>query len=448
MNSSLRLILQIVVVAICFAWHNEARAQGVSMNDFKEKLRPYFAEEMITDIEKQLVVQGDYKIWGWDIGDFSADGYADVAFALKAAANKTRTVTVYLFADIDGYLTRVGMFDKRFVELPIEVGVLFEDSLCRIIQKLSADRWQTQSVRFLNGSLCEVDTSSTEQEEFFQKEYYRNYISLYGRDILKKRNAKAKEKPAVDVEFMAIPAYRRGARVYQGYKSTAFAGSIRFVPKGAYWWSGAEDASLAVRAAYNDEYLYVSVTATDDTVITERMPDGVADKIEVWLDCANTDDRYFSDEKQSSLRTVADSGLYAFTFSLGNFADRKPYFNISCTDNLTEQQKAGLEDVRVVAAPQKNGFTLKARIPLKILGIENRLSDSENPSVIGATVVFKDVDNEFRPDEETWIATSNIQEANPSTLGELLFVPAGKMYGQSKNIYAEKIAQELQKSGF
>ncbi|MGA2296817.1 MAG: hypothetical protein ABSG15_04625, partial [FCB group bacterium] len=66
----------------------------------------------------------------------------------------------------------------------------------------------------------------------------------------------------------------------------------------------------------------------------------------------------------------------------------------------------------------------------------------------GCTVIVHDIDNEFRPEEETQIASSAFDSVNPLTYGSLVLLPYDKWYGETINIYTEDIMKYLQELGF
>ena len=72
----------------------------------------------------------------------------------------------------------------------------------------------------------------------------------------------------------------------------------------------------------------------------------------------------------------------------------------------------------------------------------------ESPKEIGFSVIVHDSDNQFRPEEETILATSSFIHDNSDTLGSLLFLPEGKKYGESLNIFSEPFSSYLLELGF
>ena len=108
---------------------------GMTFEELNSKIATYFDEALIKDVQKLLPEGDNYRIWGWDVGDFSNDGYYDLAFAVRKFGVGNRKVDVYLFCDIEGYLVKVGQYEKDFFEIPLEVGIVIKDNVCYITQK-------------------------------------------------------------------------------------------------------------------------------------------------------------------------------------------------------------------------------------------------------------------------------------------------------------------------
>ncbi len=74
--------------------------------------------------------------------------------------------------------------------------------------------------------------------------------------------------------------------------------------------------------------------------------------------------------------------------------------------------------------------------------------DEQSITEFGCTIALYDVDNEFRPDETSVVATSPIQPLNPATYGAIQFIPDGRWYGETVNIYTESVLSTLRELGF
>ena len=84
---------------------------GMQFDELQPKLQPYFADELIGDVRDALPQGADYRIWGWDVGDFTGDGYNDLALSIHVLGTRKRMCQVYLFGDIDGFPREGGQPD-------------------------------------------------------------------------------------------------------------------------------------------------------------------------------------------------------------------------------------------------------------------------------------------------------------------------------------------------
>lgn len=437
----------LVVWTILVAFSPRMQAQsGLTLEQMQEKLQPYFAEELISDLKDQLPRGAQYRIWGWDVGDFTGDGAPDVAMSVRLNNDKGRNVQVYLFADIDGYLTRVGKFPYTFVESPIEVGVLIKDKGCFVIEKAQDFDWTITGYRLDNGSLMVLDSFKTERVRSMTHEAYRNFQNLTGYE--KYRDTRTNDE-LFSSEFLCVPSYPRGKYIYKGFTSDALSNSVKFISKGAFYWTGAEDASFTVRSAHNEQYLYFLIKVTDDRVIAETKEGVPFDKVEVWLDMSNVANRFIKKRaKNESFRTRAEGGIFAFSINPGNFTDKKPSVRASAVDVLSDAQKQALQQVKATATTWEKGYIVKMRVPFQLLGFVGAPIEEGKITEYGCTVVVRDVDNEFRPEEETFLATSKFDNSNPSSYGAMLLLPNALVYGEVRNIYGDAIAERLRDIGF
>ncbi len=424
--------------------------QGIKFGELAQRLDIYFAKELISDIQSQLPQGSDYSIWGWDVGDFSGDGFYDLAFTIKLAAEKRKIVQVYLFVDIEGYLVKVGQFPYQYFELPLEIGVVIRSNACFITRKNEQYNWLIRGYRFDNGSLSLLDEFTTKKEGIFTFDTYKNFQSLVNSVKYYKTNSGEVKFYA---KYMTIPAYHRGRQIYKGYSADVFNNDVDFVHKGAYWWKGDDDASFTVKAVYDEQFLYMTVSINDDNVVIQNCDTCIGDHIRLWLDVLPAlNDKYdrfaIKKDKKLQFRTRAEIGIFAFTIYPGDFLRKKSFVEISTTDDLETFQKIAAKNIKSVASLKDNGFVLKFKIPFSILGFDECPAKSGMTTEFGCTVVFHDFDNQYRPEEETQIATSSFSEFNAATYGSLLFIPDDIWYGESSNIYMDDIVKALIDNGF
>ncbi|MFP4369017.1 MAG: hypothetical protein ACLFR2_05505 [Candidatus Kapaibacterium sp.] len=443
--------LKYIIIVLFVVGSGDALAQsGMKFGEMARKLDPYFDKALILDVKNQLPQGTDYSIWGWDVGDFSGDGYYDVAMTVKFATDKKRIVHVYMFVDIEGYLVNVGTFTYEFIDLPLEIGIIIKNNACLVTKKNKENDWEINGHTFDNGSLVRLDDYRTKQILNLTHERYVNYLELHNTEkYILTRNGMLE----FSADYMVIPSYNRGRKVYKGYNDVAEVSTIEYVHHGAYDWEGFDDCSFKVSSAYDDEYLYMTVEVNDDKIITQKCDTCIADYVDVWLDVFSSpdslSDRFSTKIKDRIIfRSVTDSGLYRFSVYPGDFLEQKPYMKISTTDEMQPYQSAAAKDMKVVTDYTNQGYILKFRIPFIILGFQGNPMKEKYITELGCTVVVNDYDNEFRPEEKTEIASSKFSSMNPSTYGSLMLIPPGKWYGKSSNIYEEEILRYLSEYGF
>ena len=144
----IKYYLATLVVLVASSLHLSAQG-GLSITDVKEKLKAYFADELLADLEKVMPQGAQYRMWGWDVGDFTGDGYNDVALSVYTSGTRKKECTVHMIADVDGFLTDVATFNVPFVDLPLEVGVVIKDTTCFIARKRKSDDWGMKGYRFV-----------------------------------------------------------------------------------------------------------------------------------------------------------------------------------------------------------------------------------------------------------------------------------------------------------
>lgn len=439
----------LIVIFLFFSANGIFAQTGIPFAEFAQKLEYYFDKALIKDVKTQLPESAEYTIWGWDVGDFSGDGFNDLAFSLRMRSERKRVMQVYMFVVIDGYMTLVGNFPYRFVDLPLETGVVIKDNVCYITQKQKLFNWNIKGYRFDNGVLILYDEFVTKKLNRFTHESYKNYNTLRNSERYIKTKTSEEE---FKTEYFTVLSYPRGKQLFKGYSEQAISTEVQFVQKGAYNWKGTDDASFKVKSVHDDEFLYMTVDVVDDVIVTQACDDCPSDYVEMWLDL----NEYGEDESRFSyiqrnnvvIRTDAEEGQFSFIVSPGNFYDTKAFITIRSTDNLDTEQKVAAKTAKAVSILKDNGYMLKFKIPFLLLGFDgNPILDTEAVE-FGCSVIVHDIDNEFRPEEKSEISTSYFSEMNPSTYGTLLLIPEGEWYGKSYNIYKQNILQTISEYGY
>lgn len=439
----------LILTAIFFFSISPIFAQsGMYFSEFCKRLEMYFHPDLVADIHKEMP-PSDFLVWGWDVGDFSGDDNNDVAFSIRRSGQKDKIIDVYLFVDIDGFLTKVGEFQVNYFELPLEVGVAIRHNLCYVTQKFKQFNWDIKSYKFINNVLVSYDIYSTRRIGKITQETCKNFYNL--RNTERYLNT-AKNTTEFWADYLAIPSYSRGRLVYSGFSDEASVNYIEYVPEGAYWLTGASDLSYSVNSVYDDQYLYFSITVQDDYVVTPFCDTCISEGIEIWLDVYDYKD---ASERLATIsnnvplfNNQAKEGIYKFTIRAGDFITRQPTVIMSSSTELTPIQKVASRGINVICDLNEKGYFCILKIPFTALGRTNAPIANSEIVEWGCTVKVIDYDNEFRPEERTVMTTSIFQEDNPSTYGSLLFIPDEKWYGDIHNVLQAKLVNDLKEFGF
>lgn len=435
----------IFIVSFCFIFApRQTQAQaGMKFPEFAEKLEPYFDNALIMDLKKNLP-QTDYSIWGWDVGDFSGDGFYDVAFAVKIRGDKKNRVVIYLFVDVEGYLTQVGEFPYNYVDLPLENGVVIKENTCYLTQKFKQFHWKIKGYTFSYGNLILVDEFETEKISNQTKETYANYKSLISSDkiISNKSN-----KTVRTAEYLNIPSYPRSNKSFYGVSDEISCSKVDYVPKGAFYWEGEKDLSFKASSSYDDKFLYFTIKVTDDKVIPFTYNDTIkGDCVELWI---SPSIYKFKGSKEELLKDKEkEQKIIKFTIFPGDFYEIKPYVEIGTNIDLDPRQRLASQSIKASSNFINDGYVVKFKIPFILLGIDQNFFEKPEMSEIKASIVVNDVDNEFFPEQQTKLASSAFNEKDDRTFSTLLLIPQNMYFGENYNVYLDEVIKQLNQYGF
>jgi hypothetical protein len=421
---------------------------GIKFLEFAKRLEPYYDNSLITDVKNQLPQGDDYTIWGYDVGDFSGDGNNDVAMAVRLAGDNTKNMQVYLFVDIEGYLRKVGQFDYKFLDLPLEIGVVIKRNACYITQKNMQFNWDVDAYVYDNGNITQLDKFTTRKLGNLTFESYKNFKDLRATQkyITTKNNQEVFFR-----DYMMIPSYTRGRTIYKGIQANIFTDYVDYVNEGAFWWKGSKDCSFKISSSYDNEFLYFTIDINDDAIVLQYCDTCIADFIDVWFDVnlyTNGDRFSIKNGDKIDFRSKIDKGIFRISVYPGNFLELEPTVKVSTTDELSNEQKFEAKNIKAISNLKDGGYIIKFRIPLSLLGLDFNFKDKNKIYEIGNTIIVTDYDNEFRPEEKTEIATSVFKVNDPSTYSILLLIPDNMWFGNSSNIFSDEILKNLLENGF
>lgn len=418
----------------------------ITFEKLTELLDPYFAPELIGDVQLALP-KTDFQVWGFGVGDYSGDGYNDLVVSIRMSNDRSREMKIYYFVDIEGILEVVRQENVNFVELPIEVGVTVGDGNAYLMLKREEFNWQMYGWKYRDGVIMLVEEYTTKRNVAITHERWQNYQTLERFDrYMKVRD----ESELFRADFLTVPSYRRGRHISAGYAQTATASMSDYVVRGAYYWSGESDLRVSARSAWDADYLYFNVLVHDDeTVPMTTDVDTIGDRVEIWLDTYGYGDRFTTGARKQQFRDASDTNIYGLSISLGDLVDKDPEVRISTTNLFDPDQTRATSRIRAVASKTDSGWSLKVRIPFALFGYDGPPLTDDQLLEMGATVLVHDIDNQWRPNEETVMATShNFDSTKPTTFGALVLVPTSMHYGASDNIFVDQVRERLQEVGY
>jgi hypothetical protein len=439
----------IIILIFIFSINNLFSQAGSQFYEFAEKLEQYFDKSLITDVKNALPQGSDYLIWGWDVGDFSGDKINDLAFGIVIKGEKKKKVRVYQFVDIDGFLTKVNEIQYDFFELPLEVGLVIKKNVCYITQKSKQFNWKIFGFTYDNGVIMKLDEYETEKFNKITKETYTNFVNL---KCYEKYINTGDGKELFNTDYLTIPSYPRGKKIYKGYASESYSDYTDYASSGAFHWNGEKDLSYSVRSSYDEQFLYFLINVNDESVIPYICDTCNTDAVTLWLDMNQLLEDGIPNSKVENekllIKDKAETGIYKFVVRPGDFKEIKPYLEINTTDKLENFQKLASQSIKVSSNYTKTGYVVKFKIPFQIFGVETNFLEETKINYIGCTISVNDIDNEFRLDEKTILSTSKFIENNPSTFGKLIIVPQNQWFGDSKNIFKDDILKAISDNGF
>ena len=213
-----------------------------------------------------------------------------------------------------------------------------------------------------------------------------------------------------------------------------------------------------MRSVYDNQYLYFTVNVKDDAVVFGRCDTCTADMVHFWFngqmrprnpDTSDSEAKTPKRKKGRKTEYVSpDSSLVTVSVRLGDFAEQRAKHLVQTPKSMDVITKELLTTIKVTANPRENGYVVKARFPLALFGIGALPGDLQQTLSLNCTVMVRDSDNEFRPEEETILSTSPVELFESDSYSTLLLIPRNEWFGKTTNILAEQLVRSLQEAGF
>jgi hypothetical protein len=488
-------------LAICvsyFASTAALRAQGMPLDSVLPRIATELnSTRLANSLTNALPNYANLRVWGLATGDFTNDSLPDLALSLFDPYGPKTEVRVYLFANEGGQsLSKVMERPVTFVESPIEVGLTIDGSVVTIVQKTGDQHWTQLGYTLEFGDLILVDRFETEREDVtadpklkqrsIGHDIYRNYETLRTRENY---TTGASGDEMFRTSYFTLPAYQRLRDIYPGYGTVLSDSTADFVVAGAGLRRDAQDVSIRnVRAAYDDDNIYLSASVRDDYMVGGQPSMQANDRLSLWFDTKYTGDRLNRDRRVLSrqagyptFRDQLDSLVTNLTVAIPKQPGRVTQVTYSSVKGLTALQQEGLKNVRAQMTFDTNrglvqGYTLRLKIPFAFLNLETNpakfyetvattrdnaeatngssartdelLNGTGEVATLGFTAVVYDVDDPQRATESTAQATSTYREGNPATFGTMLLEPSSLYYGEVHPTYLEQVRAGLAAAGY
>jgi hypothetical protein len=440
------IVLVLVLVPFC----QVVAQHGMSRTEFYRKLEAYFDRELIGDLDKSFSRE-DYQFYSWDAGDYSGDGNDDLICTVRRTSDKSKRMYVYLFVDIDGFLTQLAIKEYRFIELPLEVGVVVRYGVCYITQKLQQFDWSITGYRFDGVALIEVTSFRTRRVGSYTLEQTFTYPRLERHERWTQTRT---GNPLLERRCSVTPIYPRGFLLSHGYQRRATMTSVDYVERGSFYWEGPADCSLSLAGAYDSAYLYLALEVRDDQLVLAACDSCIADRLELWFDLYSADTSLPSialrrEKRGLTLRHQPDAPLVGIDVQLGNIHSLSPSIRLMVNDSslLTRVRMRAAADVHPHIERTANGYVLRLRIPW-LLFAQPFMPPFHRPTTMGMIVRVFDVDNEFRPEETTIFSNTMYQAGEMASEGEMLLMPVGERLGRVDYVFFDRIVEQLRRRGF
>ncbi|MBN2379867.1 hypothetical protein JXM67_08720 [candidate division WOR-3 bacterium] len=395
------------VAAACFA-------------DIKKDAAKFVPEGWIADID------------GAVIADFNSDGAEDIALVYYAIDpdmgefdNRMNRVLV-LIADGKGYYESVNQRLPMDSDYGTEVTLDYFDGVLKIFQHRGIMHlfnewgitWDEFTQRFWErtsgwGGLVGLGSSG----------YYDALTGLGSAE-------KIWDDVDVSVEYATIYAEKLEGTITLDGKpdepdwQRPFATTNFWVTWGNQNWGEEEDASIQVRALFDEVNLYLLAEVRDDEQVLPKGEDDIlaSDHLELWIDRLTSD--VLTEESIYVYDWQRKKDAYTVQIALAESVNGKALIRMWLPEENSVNPGIDAGFSRTAGT-----WTAEISIPWEII------HPSGPVDYFSFSLVFSDSDNGSNPRQETLIGTSTVSWAEPFTFGQLL---TSKPYRTYWGIYPEE----------
>ena len=422
-----------LILLLLFSTNNLFSQSALSFSEFKKALLNYYEEDIISDLKQLKPEVESSQFWSWDVGDYTGDGYPDLAFVTKDKSVSGKNLTVTLVVDIDGYLVKVKEFKEKYIELPLEVGIAIKENTCFVTNKIKQFHWNITGWYVENGSFKQRSIYRTEKHT---SAITKESLVDFSKSIAEERIVHSTTGKVTQInKIQYFPLFTEFDQYKSGNHDKRVFSTIQYVESGAYYWKGEDDCSFSLQLTKKDDVLYAMIDVIDDSLVVGSDYTSV-DKVKIsfYLHEKSNDgvlQQFFSTLQKSSIQTKPiKSKKIDYEFSLGDFTTTKSFVSQPSTT------EASVDVIRT-----KNGYVLYAKIPFSEI-----ISDVKATSEIGFSVSVIDADSDFYPEIISVLSTEDYDDK--TKISTLVLKPLPEILQPYNNLYEPMLITNLKKYGY
>ncbi len=413
---------------------------SITFDEFVQQVDSIYSPEQLTNLRSHFPEKFD--IYGYAVGDFSGDDVPDLAVSIRQRDLRGRKVKVFYFITDSLSFTLAREKVLEFVDMPIEIGFSIETGICYTTQKLGKNSWRMDGYTWRDGNFFLVNRYESTRKPLKPSgngdvgyECTSNYRTLY---TTEQYFNPSNSKPYFSTEYYSFPVYPLTLSIHPHVYYVVRDTSYKFITSGSEFYKGKDDAQFETAVFYDDAFLYFFAWVTDDTVEIEGNDWDKIDHIQLWFDLNSTGKLSGTITSAPNFRIVPDDSVFCVSIASVRHEDDLQRVKVKLRSEPTPNQQRLIRRIRVISNLTKDGYAIRARIPLELFGGRSRCEKK-----IGYTMVLHDVDGKGANAKVTELATSSFRPWDPSTFGCLQIMKEKEYYGEVIDLNRAEMVQSM-----
>ena len=415
-----------------------AAADSLTFQAFAAKLRTIFPEGKAASILGAL--PASCTVFGFDAGDLSGDSLPDAVLSLHVADAAKKELAVWFFLAATDSMIVAQVLQRRYIAEPIEVGFSIDEGVCHVTEKRGEFHWEIVGYAVEHGVFKQVEFWETQRLRFGNQSgntgfevqerhathrctetYYR---ATDAKNLLRHRS-------------YALPVFPARAKIAPDINPCIGDTSYRFIQRGASSWSGPDDCSFRVRAAYDADSVVFTMRIADDRLVSGASPEA-SDRAELCFDLSGKP----KVETTNKLRQASDEALLGITILLGDGEKNPPVQLLSWAGKKPDTQRLVKRIAHRVAKEEAGVFVLTVALPAALF------PRSEQRSAFGFTASYMDID---QPEHPEWLtvacSSDDFDPSKPSTYGRMEFLPEDVIVYEREDLNVRPLVARMLAAG-